>query len=250
MSKGVLLSKFDARFLYYPSGFDRLIFMQTISIIIPAYNAERFLKDALDSVSQQKCDEALEIIVVDDGSIDGTADIATNYQSVVYLKQEHLGISQARNAGMLKCRGDFIAFLDADDLYVENKLALQMEVLRNNSEVHAVFGHICEFVTADESVQHQRKPVSDAPCYIAGTTLMRRSFAEIVGPFDTTIRFGEFIDWYSRARAKGLRDVMLPEVVLKRRLHANNTTLSAPQTAMDYAKVLKAHLVRTRQTSD
>jgi glycosyltransferase involved in cell wall biosynthesis len=224
--------------------------MQTISIIIPAYNAERFLKDALDSVSQQKCDEAIEIIVVDDGSMDGTADIATNYESVVYLKQEHLGVSQARNAGMLRCRGDFIAYLDADDLYVENKLALQMEVLRNNSEVHAVFGHISEFVTPGESLDHHRKPVSDAPCFIAGTILMRRSFAEMVGPFDTSLRFGEFIDWYSRARAKGLRDVMLPEVVLKRRMHANNTTLTAPPSAKDYARALKAHLVRSRETSN
>lgn len=224
--------------------------MQTISIIIPAYNAERFLKDALDSVSQQKCDEAFEIIVVDDGSTDGTADIARNYQSVVYLKQEHLGIAQARTTGMLKCHGDFIAFLDADDLYVENKFAMQMEALRNNSEVHAVFGHICEFVTPGESLEHHRKPVSDAPCYIAGTTLMRRSFADTVGHFDTSLRFGEFIDWYSRARAKGLRDVMLPEVVLKRRMHANNTTTGAPQTAMDYARVLKAHLLRSRQTSN
>lgn len=222
--------------------------MQTISVIIPAYNAEPFLKEALDSVSQQKCDQDIEIIVVDDGSTDGTAEIARAYQSVVYLKQEHLGISQARNTGMSNCQGDYIAFLDADDLYVETKLALQMEVLRNDSSVHAIFGHMSEFVTAGEQIPLHRKPVADAPCYIAGTTLMRRSFAETIGPFDTSLRFGEFIDWYSRARAKGLHDVMLSQVVLKRRMHANNTTMGAPQTAMDYARVLKAHLVRSRQT--
>jgi glycosyltransferase involved in cell wall biosynthesis len=219
----------------------------TVSIIIPAYNAEAYLKEALLSVLRQKGDHEIEVIVVDDGSIDGTAAVASAFPSVEYLCQEHSGAAQARNIGMQKARGEFVGFLDADDLFVENKIALQMETLHNNPGVDAVFGHVSEFIDDTSASASSRKPVRDEAAYLPGTMLMRHSLIEKIGLFNTSLPVGEFIDWYSRARAAGLKDLMRTEVVLRRRLHSNNLGIRESSASQSYAKVIGAHLKRMRQ---
>lgn len=96
-----------------------------VSVVIPAYNAERFIADALASVQAQSC-QPLEIIVVDDGSTDRTAQLVRGFAGVCYLRQDNAGPSRARNAGIRAARGEYIAFLDADDLWLEEKLERQM----------------------------------------------------------------------------------------------------------------------------
>jgi glycosyltransferase involved in cell wall biosynthesis len=224
--------------------------MDKISIIIPAFNAELFLQDAIDSVLMQKCSSQLEIIVIDDGSTDETAQIAQGYDGVVYRHQKQQGQAVARNAGLAICTGNYIGFLDADDIFVDNKLLLQKTAMENDPQLDAVFGHITEFLDERGVAAQHRPPVTVAPAYLPGTALVRRSLAEKIGEFNPSLRLGEFIDWVSRARALNMKEKMLPEVVLKRRLHLTNFGVNRTEDLSDYVHTVHAHLKRMRKTAD
>jgi len=111
--------------------------MASVSVVIPAFNAEHVLGDALRSVVEQTV-PPLEIIVVDDGSRDGTARVARSFSSVKYLFQENSGPSRARNVGIAEASGDYVAFLDADDLWLPHKLARQLELVGRYPDVGVV----------------------------------------------------------------------------------------------------------------
>lgn len=103
----------------------------SVSVVIPAYNAEGFLRDALESAVRQTL-APLEILVVDDGSSDDTGRLATSVKGVRCIRQSNAGVSAARNRGIEEARGDFVALLDADDVWMPEKLAVQLTGLRNN----------------------------------------------------------------------------------------------------------------------
>lgn len=101
----------------------------SVSVVIPAYNAEPFLRDALGSVLRQTL-PPLEILVIDDGSRDDTGRVATSVEGVRCIRQTNAGVSVARNRGIQEARGDFVALLDADDVWAPEKLSVQLEALR------------------------------------------------------------------------------------------------------------------------
>src|SRR5262245_15990846 len=111
-----------------------------VSVVIPVHNAEPFLASTLESVVRQGHD-ALEIIVVDDGSTDGSAEIAKRSPAGVrYVCQPNMGPPAARNAGLRLATGDVITFLDADDLWTDGRLALQLRLLAQHPTVDIVAG--------------------------------------------------------------------------------------------------------------
>lgn len=112
--------------------------MAFISVIIPTYNREEFLKRAIDSVLNQTFKD-FEVILVDDGSTDGTYNLIQQYEKITYLKQENLGVSAARNLGLEKASGEFIAFLDSDDEWQSDKLQKQVDFLQNNPSLKWVY---------------------------------------------------------------------------------------------------------------
>jgi len=114
-----------------------------ISVVIPGYNVERYIKRAIDSVLAQTC-PAHEIIVVDDGSTDNTAEIIKTYGSKIRcIYQKNAGVSVARNTGIEAATGDWIAFLDADDEWLPQRLAAQTEHLRRNPDLKWTFANFC-----------------------------------------------------------------------------------------------------------
>lgn len=223
-----------------------------VSVIIPVYNAERYLAEAMDSVFAQD-EESLEIIVIDDGSTDGSADVAKSYGSRVryhWQPNRNLGVSAARNKALEFARGEYLSFLDADDIWVENKLALQFAALDEDPDLDMVFGVVQQFYSPDLS-EEQRGQVRYAneviPGYIAGTMLISREAFDRVGPFATTFRVGEFIDWYAKAKDCGLKERMLPDILLRRRIHDNNMGIRDRDHQNHYLHVLKASLNRRRR---
>jgi glycosyltransferase involved in cell wall biosynthesis len=215
----------------------------TIATIIPAYNCERYLAEAIESVLAQDY-RPLEIIVVDDGSTDGTAKVANNFAPTIqYCFQANGGIGSARNCGIGLARSDFIAFLDADDLWLQGKLEHQMRTMVDNPETEAVFGLAQQFQEASGSAINVGEPMAG---YLASTMLIRRESFDRVGPFRTDIRLGEFVDWYMRASEKSLRSRMLAEVVLRRRIHGANIGVRHRDSSGDYARLLKDALDRRR----
>jgi glycosyltransferase involved in cell wall biosynthesis len=113
----------------------------TVSVVIPAYNAEQYIRRALDSVLSQTW-QAGEIIVVDDGSTDRTEDILKYYSDkIIYIRQSNFGASVARNTGIERATGNWIAFLDADDQWLPTKLEMQNRHLQDNSDLVWTYGN-------------------------------------------------------------------------------------------------------------
>ena len=220
-----------------------------VSVLIPAYNAAPYLAEAIDSVLAQT-HEAVEIVVVDDGSDDDTEHVARAYGDRIRFEHvEHGGIGRARNRAVELSRGDFLAFLDADDRFLPTKLEHQLAALEFDPELDVVFGLIREFISPDvppESQAAMREPASPSPFVGANVMLIRREAFERVGSFATDIRVGEGLDWYARASEAGLKSLMLDAVVVERRLHGQNTGMRESDSRADYLRVVRSALQRRR----
>src|SRR4029077_713125 len=121
-----------------------------VSVIIAVKNSARYLADCLDSVAVQTFTN-YEIIVVDGWSTDNTEAIARSYEKVRFFQQQGTGFADGWNSGMRHARGEYFAFIDSDDRWVPNKLADQVAVLQNNSEIEAVIGKVRFFVEPGET---------------------------------------------------------------------------------------------------
>lgn len=219
-----------------------------ISVIIPVYNSERYVDAALESVLAQSRPPT-EIIVVDDGSTDQSAQVARRYQPIVQvLHQPHAGPGAARNLGVSVAQGELLAFLDADDLWLPDKLERQVTYLQNHPGIDIVFGGVEQFISPELSLAQQPalpdQPIS-AGGHVGAMLIRRQSFVR-VGPFATTWTVGEFIDWYGRAQTLELQSAILPAVVMRRRLHTTNLTRRTQDRRGDYLQILKALLDEKR----
>jgi glycosyltransferase involved in cell wall biosynthesis len=216
--------------------------------VIPARDREAYLGEAIESVLAQH-HPSLEIVVVDDGSTDGTAGIASSYSEVRCIRRDHGGPAAARNTGVEHARGDLLAFLDSDDRWLPNKLERQLAALAKRPEVNIVLGHVRQFISPELSAEvRSRLDCSERPVpgYCCGAMLIPESVFERVGGFDQTLRVGEFIDWYARAEEAGITVLMVPDVVLERRLHAGHLGQEGADVRRDIARLLKARLDRRR----
>jgi glycosyltransferase involved in cell wall biosynthesis len=213
-----------------------------VSVVIPVFNGERFLGEAVESVLDQKY-SAIEIIVVDDGSTDNTATVARSLpETVRYLHQSNQGPAAARNRGIEQAQGSFIAFADADDLWPAGKLELQLPYLIEDSKIDIVLGRIQQ-VTVDGPTQ------SPDPAFSVnlGSAVMRKSVFERIGLFDETMRYSEDVDWFMRARESGAAIVTIDAVTLLYRQHEQNMTRGKSTSELNVLKALKKSLDRRRE---
>jgi hypothetical protein len=218
-----------------------------ISVVIPVYNGERFIREAVDNILSQKY-PALEIIIVNDGSKDGTEDIIKRLPvDLRYFHQENAGPAAARNRGIRDTSGDFIAFLDVDDLWPENNLHTLMEEMHRHPEMEVVRGYaqLMEYDRGNDRFNFVGNPSESYPHYI-GAGLYRKSVFEKVGLFDPTLRFGEDSDWYIRAAEKGINIKRLEETRLFVRRHGQNMTTGKNMVELNALKVFKKFLDRKR----
>lgn len=219
-----------------------------ISVIIPTFNHARFIQEAIKSVVSQEIDK-LEIIVIDDGSMDDIEEEinCVNDKRIRLIKQTNTGASEARNNGVRHARGEYIAFLDADDIWVPNKLKLQLEVIMNRTDVNMVFGQVMEFY--DSSIEGHSALQKDVKTFIGYTPsvlfISKRDFFR-VGEFHNKWKVAEFIDWYDRAKHVGLTEILLPDVLAFRRIHSGNIDRLHRPDIKQYAAVLKEALDRKR----
>jgi len=223
-----------------------------ISCIVPVYNGERFLAEALDSILDQSY-RPLEIIVVDDGSTDSTPTVAARYRNeITYLRQKHAGPATARNYGIRTAKGEFLAFLDADDVWEKEKLSHQMTRFDMQPELDMSTGHVKNFWVPE--LEHERQLMQGAylgnlPGYVFQTLLVRRSAFDKVGYLDETIGLlGDDTDWFVRANEKSLKSEMLPDVLVHRRMHQTNISRSSTRAEgqEEIMKVVLAKMARSR----
>jgi glycosyltransferase involved in cell wall biosynthesis len=222
-----------------------------VSVIIPVYNYDRYLGEAIKCVLGQTHNN-VEVIVVDDASTDQSSEVAKSFagRGVRYCYQEHAGIGPARNTGVEVAQGEYLAFLDADDRWPEEKLELQLRAFENDPALEMVFGQALQLQNGpawEAGVREKNLIVEGVvPGMVAGTMLIKREAFDRVGEFPGGIKVGEFIDWYSRAVELQIRSLVLPELLLWRRIHDSNTGVRERQSVSDYARVLKAKLDRRR----
>lgn len=216
-----------------------------ISVILPVYNGIPYVASAIRSILAQAY-EPLEIIVVDDGSTDDTAGVIQEFGPPVrYYHQHNQGSSVARNYGIAQAKGEWLAFLDADDLWAPNKLGVQIMALQQNPAVGILWGYVVEFSGDHPEPPTQAEPV---PGYHLGTMLMRTQLLAEVGPFSTTYQLAEMVDWIARLQQSSAQQLMLPDILMYRRIHQTNKGKSAQYAKHEYLQVLKAHLDRKRAT--
>ena len=220
-----------------------------LSVIIPAYNAARYLADAIESIFAQGY-HPLELIVVNDGSSDNTAEVAQSFGSAIqYIHQPNGGIALALNRGLDAAQGEWLAFCAADDRWAEKRLETQFAAFAANPKPDLVFGHVQNFFSPEISDMITRRyhcPPDPLPGFSLAAMLLRRNTFERVGTFNTEFKIGEFVDWYARAMDLELTSVLLPDIVLWRRLHGENLSIRSANARSDFARILKASLDRRR----
>jgi glycosyltransferase involved in cell wall biosynthesis len=220
-----------------------------VSAIVPVRDGELYIEEAIDSILGQTRPPD-QVIVVDDGSRDGTSARIEGYgDSVALIRREPGGVGAAVNTGLDAANGDLISFLDADDLWTPRKLEVQCEALAADPGIDTVFGHVEQFVSPDltDTDRARLRPTPAAqPGKLKGTMLIRRAAVDRAGRFPTEWKVADFIGWYARAQEQGLSERMLGEVVLRRRLHRSNLGRSETDVRTEYASAIGALLRRRR----
>ncbi len=221
-----------------------------ISVIIPVLNGDRYIKEAIESVFDQKY-EPLEIIVVDDGSTDNTAKIVKTLNgNIKYHYQQNTGVATARNKGIELAYGDYVAFIDADDIWLKHKISSQLVLFAENKDIEIVQGYIKRFVSPGTTPPpHFAKNIDEQPVLSLslGTGLFKKSVFDKIGLFDETLKFSEDIDWFLRAIEGGIIISVLEEMVYLYRLHESNMTIDVKNTNMYLLRAFKKSLDRRRQ---
>ena len=223
-----------------------------ISCIVPVFNGERYLNEAIDNIFKQSY-QPLEVIVVDDGSTDKTKAVATAYgEKVHYLWQSNAGPWVARNLGISVANGDFVAFLDADDLWHSEKLARHMAHFQEHPKLDVSVCMIQNFWTSElyeeeEKFKNNRR-AKPMPGYVCPGMVARKNQFEKVGVFDKDLRHAAATDWFLRAKRKGTIVELLPDTLVFRRLHQHNRSrMHASSSQNEYLKILQAHIKEGRQ---
>jgi glycosyltransferase involved in cell wall biosynthesis len=220
-----------------------------VSVIIPVLNGERFLAAAVASIRRQRYPHT-EVIVVDDGSTDGTVTIANSLgDGVRCVSQANAGPPAARNRGLELARGDLIAFLDADDLWSDDKLEVQAARMLADPELDVVMGTTQVFLRSaamDDPTTLGEPAGPPALLLSLGSALFRRAVFDRVGRFDVSQRMDDDVDWFFRALEAGARVLPLGNVVQYYRRHDHNITNAREVDRRFFLIALRKSLERRR----
>lgn len=234
-----------------------------VSVIIPTYNRSRYITQSIESVLSQTYTD-YEIVVVDDGSTDDTKKVLQPYMDrIQYIYQEHAGVSAARNHGVRESKGQYIAFLDSDDLWLPEKLESQIKLVPDDDTIafHAVEWFVerpederllqrCKCVrwptvSPDNCIDDPILAVASG-CYLhLNAMLCRRSAFDKVGFFDEKLYAGEDEDWFFRAALR-MSFCYLPQSLTKIRYHSSQINLGSERSVNSLIQVLERMKQRTK----
>ncbi|MFT3954850.1 MAG: glycosyltransferase family A protein [Piscinibacter sp.] len=221
-----------------------------VSVIIPTYNRRELVQRAIGTVLAQTR-EVQEIVVVDDGSTDGTGEALAQAfgQRIRYVHQANGGVSSARNHGLRIARGRFLALLDSDDEWLPNKTQRQIEWLQERPEYGMVLCDVMRTNGEGDPVERFRRreqlPVDGDvlrwvllnPALAPASAMMRREVYESIGGFDESLPTGEDLDFHLRVAARWPIGVVEEELVRAMRGHDGLSSLA--RTYDDYVRVIE-----------
>lgn len=227
-----------------------------ITVIVPFFQAEKYIAETIESILTQTY-APQEILLVNDGSTDQSMEILKQYKTLRILENpSNMGQSATLNRGINAASQPWLSFLDADDLWHPNKLEKQwIRILQDetNATSKLYFTHIEQFVSPELPVEEQQKVDIKHPIIagIAKTTLLtHKSVFDRTGLFDTQWKIGDFVDWYVRCKEIGITDVIIGEVLARRRLHTSNMSRQLLDQRNMFAKIMMASLHRRKQQKE
>lgn len=218
-----------------------------ISVVIPVYNGEKYLAEAIESVLAQT-HRTLEVIVVNDGSSDGSEQVAKSFGNVRYFHQSNLGNAAARNRGVENASADYVAFLDQDDRFAPEKLEKQLASLQTTQKSYSIC-HGRFFLHEGQSWPSWVEPRfrgNDHLCYVPGSILAHTSAFDLIGPFDSHYALGSDSDWFFRAKDAGLDPAIVEESLLYKRVHDKNQSNNVRTAHHELLRVVQASIARKR----
>lgn len=216
-----------------------------VSVILPVRNGARFLPQTLDSIAANATVE-MEVIAVDDGSTDASPAILRSNPLVSrVLVLSGKGPAAARNAGLQAASADFVAFLDADDLWPRATLERLLRGLRESPEAQVSQGKVATLAEADLHPRLRHLVLAE-PTYLVnlGSALFRRETVLALGGFEERLRYGEDTDLWVRLWEQGAHKAMIPDTTLLYRLHGENMSCQAPPNSRALMPVFKRHMDR------
>ena len=222
-----------------------------VSVIIPAWNAGDYLAEAVRSAKSLRLPEGMppvEVIVVDDGSTDHSAEVASSFEGVKVFREEHRGPAAARNTGIRNASGEYLLFLDADDVFQEDALEILYAPFAGDGKTAASFGLAEDFISPELTEEQAERIVKRTAPYggkIFGAMMVKKSVFEAPEPgfFDETLMSGEGIDWLLKLRGQGLKLAETGGLTVRRRLHENNLGRKfAEEEKRNYAALLRRRL--------
>ena len=215
---------------------------QLITVIIPVKDGTNYLREALDSLRAQEMD--LEIIVVDDGSSDGTAALAESNDCRVLRHETSKGQIAAKNTGLRAATGEYVLFLDHDDRIRPGALKVLYDTLEAEPGTAAVMARVQDFLSPDAGPMPGTVVRPDAyHGLFTGAVLIRKSALDAIGPFTEGRHTGEIIEWRTKMDARGFKIEKIDLVATDRRIHRTNFGKTAAGVEFkDYAAVLRERL--------
>ncbi len=212
----------------------------TVSVIIPTYNTANYIGQAIESVFKQT-HSPIEIIVIDDGSVDNTESVVKNFGGKIrYVYQDNHGPSHARNRGIEIASGDYLAFIDADDVWLPENLSCHLDQFKAFKNLDISVGFTCELEFDKPGDVDIQKAEKNSILHLSlCTSLIRKSVFDDVGLFDEDLIMGEDTDWFLRARENQKKIAISRELVSLYRKHADNCTNNKKKANFYFFKVFK-----------
>lgn len=220
-----------------------------ISVIVAVYNGADYLSQSLESVIGQSY-KNIEVIIVDDGSTDNTAELVKAYlkdPGIHYAFQENGGHASALNRGVSMAKGEFLSFIDHDDLWESTKLEIQLRAFENDPELDVAFSYQKSFPDNDaaDRLIFERTPI---PGYSTGPMLIRANVFLKTGFFDIALRKAYFLPWFDLLRLNKVKKILLPDLLYHRRVHGGNISICSDSS--DYKDYFSAIRAMRRQRGE
>jgi glycosyltransferase involved in cell wall biosynthesis len=223
----------------------------TISVVAVVKDGARFIADALSSVGLSQI-QPIEILVVDGGSTDGTLEIVRRVPKVRVIHQASRGIANAYNEAIKEARGEILAFISADDVWLPGKLDRHMEAFSRDPELLASVSLVEHFLEEGCAIPNGFRTTlleRPRPGLLMEALVVKRQLFDSVGGFDPSFSTGEDTDWFARARDEGIKFAVIPEVLVRKRVHDANASLNDPENKTNILRAVRASIARKRRAS-
>ena len=229
-----------------PAGHD--VDGRDVSVILIVRNGERFIGEALESVSHQTV-APREILVIDGNSSDASVEVARRFTGVTVVPQKSVGLANAYNEGIAHARAPMLAFISHDDRWLPEKIERQLSFMRSEPDVLLSVTYVEHFLEEGSSIPAGfRTDLLDhaVPGYLMETLMARREVFQRVGHFDPTFAVSEDTDWFARVKDAGLTIGLVPETLTVKRVHDTNASLSHPAINGLLLRALRQSIARKR----